>query len=77
MKNALRLIFPYIPDQAVFSTGETHGTKFWAFESEAKVWQISKYRGCYLVESVDENNYHISGHPLSVDAMKAIIEEDK
>ena len=77
MKKALRLIFPYIPDEAVFSTCETRGTKFWAFESGTKVWQISKYRGCYLVESVDENGYHISGHPLSVDSMKAIIEGDK
>jgi hypothetical protein len=76
MKKALRVIFD-IPDDAVFSTGKTHGTEFWAFESGPRVWQISKQRGRYSVESIDKNNYHIIGHPLSIAAMKAIIEEDE
>jgi hypothetical protein len=77
MKKALHIIFPEIPDDAVFSTGKIHGNEFWAFESGPEVWQISKQRGRYSVESIDENNYHITGHPISVEAMKAIIEEDE
>jgi hypothetical protein len=77
MKKALRLIFPDIPSDAIFSTGKLGGNEFWAFESGVQVWQIGRRRDRYIAESVDQNGYHTSGHPLSIAAMKAIIQEDK